>query len=463
MTGCSSVEAGGAAVGVGLVTVAGGWAAYRYLSRIRGETASSAPPAVALAGRTVSRTSDATRADIPQAALVAIRGEIERIYPVLAEDTYAALTLAIARTILKSRPSNGPDSGGPSLENIIRDQVASLIQQLRARPNAAPTERLLRELEKATGIEAPETNEDLRDLFNAVASNRNLMTPQLVARVSDELRRQTDSVAGAWCCHLLLRVALSLPKEPIAGQAVEALSTIGLSHPVDAIAQKAAGTLEELAQHGSLDADLQNIVEFIDPKERGLLRNGRMNFGDLKAQYGRLITPDVVDRLRTNGLTDRGVHFALKTVWALKTIGLLEEETESSQKAIEALSMEGIYHPHMSVAVMAAEGLAQIANKDHSRIPMLPLVGLRLRGFAKDAPRELATAFIDTLSRIANPWGTVPSKDRAVSEQALRILFEDGLSHPDPEIAAGVRRRLQAILSYRPELFSDEMRETMKP
>jgi hypothetical protein len=281
LTGCTSAEAGIAALGVGLAA-AGGWAAYRYLSRIRGETASPAPPPVVLAREPSSRTLDATRADIPQAALTAIKGEIERLYPILAEDAYAALSLAIAKTILKSRPAIGSDPDGASLEHLIRDQVASLVQQLRARTNTAPTERLLRELESP--------------------------------------------------------------------------------------------------------------------------------------------------------------------VW---------------RESIESLSTDGIHHPDERLASLAAQRLAEMANTDHFRLPMLPLVGLRLRAFSKTSTRKLAADFIHTLAQIAAPSSGIAAQDRAVSEQALRILFADGLTHSDPWIASAARIAINSIRLRRPEIFSDEMLQAL--
>lgn len=277
-------------------------------------------------------------------------------------------------------------------------------------------------------------------LDKVLSERRELITPGLAALLGETLEGvnasdgATDRAVrrGGRCCRLLFQIILAHPETATAIQAVDLLGSKGLGHPVMRIAQRAAGYFEELAEKGSKDP-----------------------------RIAKLITLAAVKSLIERGLkSDRGPHLARSVLDVLRTVALFSPDAEAVKEAFDALSIDGLQHDDHRIALLVAQQVTGIANKDHARVPMLPLVTLRL-GLGRKAPNEMKLAFLEAIAHIAAPELSEPGPNRRVSEKALDILFQDALRLSDKEIADAARRHLVAVYKRRPDIFSQEMRETL--
>jgi hypothetical protein len=456
VTGCTT-EATGGIVGAGVIVLgAGAWAAHRYLTRLRGSASSAVPPAAAV----LQQKPVSPESSVPQASPVPptpkdpkptvrerlVRERLVRLYPVFGDASYGLITKVLIDTILE--PSSEPT------ESFIEEKVQGLVKLIESRRGIGnPKEEVLLRIlrpERSKRLERSEPPPQTQPAADPAEIEKCLSDPTIAADLAQE------------AITALLHAALKSPKAPAALRSVAVLSGVALSHFEDKVSEKAADALAELARFGSQETSLHDLMEYFGPEDRAHLKDGTIRHKDIQARYVPLITSDVIERLRKAGLkSDRDFSVAMSSLSALKSVALLVVESEVTRQAVDALSIDGLYHQDPRVATLAAKMLAEIANKDHSRIPMLPLVGLRLIGLRTDAPRELALAFLEAMVQIAAPSVATPGPERKVSEKALQLLFDDALPHSDPEIAKLVRTHLRGIYTRRPDLFSEEMRETL--
>ncbi len=377
--------------------------------------------------------------------------------PVLADPHWSPMASVMEKRILESWTSGGQEP----LEAVVERQVKHLrdrLEQLGDSPNAC---RLLNALKAVDGMK---TTSDVEALSRFVLepSTAAEVVERVLGAFSAEGLESADQSRNFMCLESLKRVVLSAPQAWIAPRVVKILSENGLSHPDDRVAQFAVGTLEGIASYGSKLVSLESLMEYVSEDDREKLKQGVLRFEGIQARYARLITADVVDRLLAAGLkSGRDFNVAWKALSALKTIALLIHETTSAQRAVEALYTEGLQDPNENVAGDAAVELEGIANKIPSRMPAAAVAALRARGLAPQVSQNLAYAALGALGSIVSPRGVVPSEERTVSQQALRALYEDGLVHPNQEVADMALQHLTAISEYRSDIITPDVVEAL--
>ncbi|HEX5037510.1 MAG TPA: hypothetical protein VFX30_10165 [bacterium] len=229
---------------------------------------------------------------------------------------------------------------------------------------------------------------------------------------------------------------LSVPADK-AAPVLDILYRRGLTHANEEIARASASLLEKV---------LSERPELVTPE---------------LARIEKLVTPAVVERLIALGLrSGRGPSLARSALDALKTVALFSPDATVAREAFDALSIDGLQHEEDWIATSVAQKITEIADKDHARVSLLPLVTLR-QGLGWKDPIERKLAFLEAIAHIAAPEPSEPGPNRRVSEKALEILFQDALPLSDPEIAGAARRHLVAVYRRRPDLFSQGMRETL--
>lgn len=125
---------------------------------------------------------------------------------------------------------------------------------------------------------------------------------------------------------------------------------------------------------------------------------------------------------------------------------------------------EALSHSNPDIVLKAVRRIMKIAYyQEPLPLPAIILVPLRRLILSAETPQELALDGLLALESIAAPAKRPYTGERQFSETALSILVYDGLAHKNRDVAEKARQTLQRILMRRPEIFSDEMREAMKP